>query len=74
MAHMEEHNILRERRVVLGLTQKQVAEKANIPLLGCIACITSVNIILNRAYTVNAIMCISRSTLQLHYAQPRKSC
>ncbi len=32
MVHMEERNILRERRVVLGLTQKQVAEKAKIPL------------------------------------------
>ena len=31
MVHMEERNILRERRVVLGLTQKQVAEKAKIP-------------------------------------------
>lgn len=31
MIHMEERNILRERRVVLGLTQKQVAEKAKIP-------------------------------------------
>ena len=32
MVHMEERNILREHRVVLGLTQKQVAEKAKIPL------------------------------------------
>ena len=32
MVHMEERNILRERRVVLGLTQKQVAERAKIPL------------------------------------------
>ena len=32
MVHMEERNILRERRVILGLTQKQVAEKAKIPL------------------------------------------
>ena len=32
MVHMEERNILRERRVVLGLTQKQVAEKSKIPL------------------------------------------
>ena len=31
MIHMEERNILRERRVILGLTQKQVAEKAKIP-------------------------------------------
>lgn len=31
MVHMEERNILRERRVILGLTQKQVAEKAKIP-------------------------------------------
>ena len=31
MVHMEERNILRERRIVLGLTQKQVAEKAKIP-------------------------------------------
>lgn len=32
MVHMEERNILRERRVILGLTQKQVAENAKIPL------------------------------------------
>lgn len=32
LVHMEERNILRERRVILGLTQKQVAEKAKIPL------------------------------------------
>lgn len=32
IGHVEERNILRERRVILGLTQKQVAEKANIPL------------------------------------------
>ena len=31
MIHIEERNILRERRVILGLTQKQVAEKAKIP-------------------------------------------
>ena len=31
MVHMEERNILRERRIVLGLTQKQVAKKAKIP-------------------------------------------
>ena len=30
--HPNTHGILRERRDVLGLTQKQVAEKANIPL------------------------------------------
>ena len=31
MVHMEERNILRERRIILGLTQKQIAEKAKIP-------------------------------------------
>ena len=31
MVHMEERNILRERRITLGLTQKQIAEKAKIP-------------------------------------------
>lgn len=30
--HMEEKNVLRERRVILGLTQKEVAEKAKIPM------------------------------------------
>ena len=32
IAHMSDKTILQERRVILGLTQKQVAEKANIPL------------------------------------------
>ena len=32
IVHMEERNILRERRIILGLTQKQIAEKARIPL------------------------------------------
>ncbi len=32
MAHFDTKSILREKRVVLGLTQKQVAERANIPL------------------------------------------
>ena len=32
LIHHSEENILRERRVILGMTQKQVAEKAKIPL------------------------------------------
>ena len=32
VVHPHTHGILRERREVLGMTQKQVAEKANIPL------------------------------------------
>ena len=32
IAHMKVDGILRERRVILGLTQMQVAEKAKIPL------------------------------------------
>ena len=32
LVHYSEENILRERRVILGLTQKQIAEKAKIPL------------------------------------------
>ena len=32
IAHLEEKGILRERRVILGLTQREVAERANIPL------------------------------------------
>lgn len=32
MVHMNTKSILQERRVILGMTQKQVAEKANIPL------------------------------------------
>ena len=32
MVHMSDDGILHERRVILGMTQKQVAEKANIPL------------------------------------------
>lgn len=31
-AHNDMHSILREKRVVLGLTQKQVADRANILL------------------------------------------
>ena len=31
-AHPEEKSMLRERRVILGLTQKAVAERAEIPL------------------------------------------
>lgn len=30
--HLNDDGILHERRVILGLTQKQVAEKAKIPL------------------------------------------
>jgi len=30
--HLEERNVLRERRVILGLTQKEVADKAKIPM------------------------------------------
>lgn len=30
--HPNNQSILQERRVILGMTQKQVAEKANIPL------------------------------------------
>ncbi|MEA4950221.1 MAG: helix-turn-helix transcriptional regulator [Petrimonas sp.] len=30
--YLNDDGILHERRVILGLTQKQVAEKANIPL------------------------------------------
>ena len=30
--YLNDDDILHERRVILGLTQKQVAEKANIPL------------------------------------------
>jgi len=32
MAHFDTKSILREKRVVLGLTQKQIAERAKIPL------------------------------------------
>ena len=32
IAHLKDDGILRERRVILGLTQMQVAEKAKIPL------------------------------------------
>lgn len=32
LVSMEPKGMLRERRVILGLTQKQVAEKANIPM------------------------------------------
>ena len=32
LTHFDNHSILREKRVVLGLTQKQVAEKAKILL------------------------------------------
>ena len=34
MCHVEDkpHNILREKRVILGLTQKQVAERAKVVL------------------------------------------
>ena len=32
VAHMKDDGLLRERRVILGLTQMQVAEKAKIPL------------------------------------------
>ena len=32
LVHMDEKSILHERRVILGLTQKQIAEKAKIPL------------------------------------------
>jgi transcriptional regulator with XRE-family HTH domain len=32
LAHFSEDSIFHERRTVLGLTQKQVAEKAKIPL------------------------------------------
>lgn len=32
MAHFDTKSVLREKRVVLGLTQKQVAERAKIPL------------------------------------------
>ena len=31
-AHLKNDGLLRERRVILGLTQMQVAEKAKIPL------------------------------------------
>ena len=31
-AHMKDDGILRERRILIGLTQQQVAEKAKIPL------------------------------------------
>ena len=30
--HISDHEMLRERRVILGLTQKAVAERASIPL------------------------------------------
>ena len=32
LVHMSNKGILQERRVILGMTQKQVAEKAKIPL------------------------------------------
>ena len=32
LVHLDNKNILQERRVILGMTQKQVAEKAKIPL------------------------------------------
>ena len=32
LGHMNYHSILRERRVILGLTQQAVADRANIPL------------------------------------------
>ena len=32
LVSMDPKGMLRERRVILGLTQKQVAEKANIPM------------------------------------------
>lgn len=32
MTHFDTKSILREKRVVLGLTQKQIAERAKIPL------------------------------------------
>jgi transcriptional regulator with XRE-family HTH domain len=32
VAHLQDDGILRERRVILGLTQMQVAQKAKIPL------------------------------------------
>jgi len=32
LIHMSNKGILQERRVILGMTQKQVAEKAKIPL------------------------------------------
>jgi len=32
MIHPDDKSILQERRVILGMTQKQVAEKAKIPL------------------------------------------
>ena len=32
LAHLKNDGLLRERRVILGLTQMQVAEKAKIPL------------------------------------------
>ena len=32
IGHVNYHSILRERRVILGLTQQAVADRANIPL------------------------------------------
>ena len=32
LVHYEDKSVLQERRVILGMTQKQVAEKAKIPL------------------------------------------
>ena len=32
IVHTDYNNVLFERRVILGMTQKQVAEKANIPI------------------------------------------
>ena len=32
LAHLDDHQILRERRVILGLTQQKVADRAKIPL------------------------------------------
>ena len=32
LVHFEDKSVLQERRVILGMTQKQVAEKAKIPL------------------------------------------
>ena len=32
ICHIEEKNILRERRIILGLTQQAVADRAKIPL------------------------------------------